>query len=156
MLMKLNPGVTRPGLRKSSTVSKQYWYLKQVSGIWKIYFSNLVLMEKSVWKHWSPKTVCKIDPFKGPLHTRHFCSRHCNIAIKRYCYKKTFFSQYFLTVCIEIFIFGQSCSLKPSLEIFWNVITIFLRKKYIFINMSFYLIIFLSQYCVWKCLVCIP
>jgi hypothetical protein len=41
-----------------------------------------------------------------------------DIAIKRYFDEKTFFSQYFFPVCIEIFIFGQLCLLKPTLKIF--------------------------------------
>jgi len=63
----------------------------------------------------------------------------CDIAIKRYEIKKTFFIKYFFPVCIENIFFGQFL-------IFWNVITIFWRKsiflsKCLFFKMSFYLFI---------------
>jgi hypothetical protein len=64
--------------------------------------------------------------------------RHCHKKILR---KKDIFQPIFFPVCIEIFFLGQLCLLKPTLKIFWNVNTIFLRKKYLFIKMSFYLFI---------------
>jgi hypothetical protein len=71
----------------------------------------------------------------GPLHTRHFCSRYCDkkdIVIKRY---KTIFIQYFFPVCIEyIYFFGTILNI---LKCHYNI----LKKKYLFIKMSFYLFI---------------
>jgi len=49
-----------------------------------------------------------------------------NIAIKRYCNKKTFFIQYFFFLSeLKKIIFGQFCLLRISLKIFLNVTTIF-------------------------------
>jgi len=73
-----------------------------------------------------------------------------DISIKRYCDKKTFFSLYFFPVCIEIFIFVQLCLLKPTLKIFWNVITIFLRKNIFLSKCLFIAILCLKMSSVYK------
>jgi len=66
----------------------------------------------------------------GPIHKRHFEIQYCD--------KKIFFNQYFFLLCeSKIFI-------SVYLIRFWNVTTIFWQQKCLFI--------FLSQYCVPKCL----
>jgi len=49
---------------------------------------------------------------------------------------------------LKIFILGQLCSIDACLE---NI----LKKKCLFIKMSIYQNVFLSNYCAQKCLVCI-
>jgi len=73
-----------------------------------------------------------------------------NNRIKRYSNKNIFFMQYFFLCELKIFTFGQLYFLKPTLKIFLNVTTIFLRKN---IFLSKCLFIFLSQNCVPKCCV---
>jgi len=46
---------------------------------------NLVeftLVASNVWK---PKYVLRNKQHEGLIHTRHFCTQYCDIAIKRYC-----------------------------------------------------------------------
>jgi len=84
----------------------------------------------------------------GPLHTRHFCSRYCDIAIKRYFDKKIkrhFSSNIFFLRVLKIFFWDNSKYFEMSLQYFEET-NIFLSKC---------LFIFLSKYCVQKCLVCI-
>jgi len=62
--------------------------------------------------------------------------------------KRHFSTNNFFSCELKIFIFGQLCLLKPSWKIFYNVTTIFWRKKYTFIKMSFYLNIVCKILCV--------
>ncbi len=86
----------------------------------------------------------------GSLHTRHFCSRYCDIEIKRYCDKKTFFIQNFFPVCIENIFWGMILNilkchyniLKKKMSFYRNIFL----SQYLFIAISFYRNIFLSQY----------
>jgi hypothetical protein len=69
-----------------------------------------------------------------------------NIAIKRYCDKKTFFIENIVFLCVlKIFFWDNFKYFEMSLQYF--------EEKKIFLSKC--LFIFLSQYCVQKCLVCI-
>jgi len=68
-----------------------------------------------------------------------------NIAIKRYCGKRHFSSKIFSPVCIENIFWDNSKYFEMSLQSF--------KEKNILLSKC--LLIFLSQYCVQKCLVCI-
>jgi len=85
------------------------------------------------------KSHCKIDLTKAQL--THNIYGH-NTVTKRL---RHFSFNIFFLCELKIFIFRQLCLLKPSLKIFLNVTTIFWRKKYLNIKMSFYL--FISKLC---------
>jgi hypothetical protein len=85
---------------------------------------------------------------------RHFGTQYCDKKIFRLKDKKTFFNQYFYQCVNWKYLFlsmdTRVCTENHNI---WNVITIFWRRNYLFISISFYLNIFLSQYCASKCLV---
>ena len=82
----------------------------------------------------------------GLIHTRHFGTQYCDIAMERYCNKNIFFSSKYCSYISKLFQINRN-------KIF-SIHTV--KKKYWLKNvfLSFYRNIFLSQYCEQKCLVC--
>ncbi len=81
------------------------------------------------------KRCTKPYSFKGPLHTRHFCSQYFDKKIKRYCDKKTFFTPNIFFLCVlKIFFWDNSKYFEMSLQYF--------EEKISCIKISFYLLSF--------------
>ncbi len=75
-----------------------------------------------------------MEPTKDRYTLDIFCSQYCDIAIKRYCNKKTYFSQYFFPVWIENVYF---CIFEYILKCQNNILT----KKCLFIFLLQYFLI---------------
>ncbi len=98
--------------------------------------------------------VLRFFTYRFYSHTTFLCTilQYCNKKIKRYCDKKKYFSTniFFHRLNWKYLFLSMDTRVCIENHNILNAITIFWRKNDLFIAISFYLNIFLSQYCVLK------